>query len=100
MAITSAGVLIGAANPGDEAAPKRAGVERGQDVAQMIVRRRAALAGAEPAQKLDLPLAEPSDVCEGLSPGANRKEAQKQSLIERIDHFPRLPAVRHVLEKI
>ena len=38
-------------NPGDEAASERLGVERGEDVAEMIMRRRAVLERPEAAQQ-------------------------------------------------
>jgi hypothetical protein len=42
----------------------------------MVVRRRAIAKRQEPAQKLDLLLAEPRDIDKGFRPGQHRKQAQ------------------------
>ena len=98
MAMTSAGVFGQRRHPGDEAALERLGVERGENVAEMIMRRRAVRERPEPAQQLELLLAEPRDVGERLRAGQNRQQAQEQDLIERIDHLAGWPMIRHVFE--
>ena len=85
-------------DPGDEAALELLGVERGQDVAEMIVRRRAVLERPEAAQKLELLAAEQGDIDEGLGPGQHREQAQQQDLVERVGHLALLARVLQVLE--
>ena len=85
-------------DPGDEAALERLGVERGEYVAEVIVRRRSVAKRPEPAQERELLLAEPGDVDEGLSPGQHRQKAQQKHLIERIHHLAALARVRQILE--
>jgi hypothetical protein len=68
------------------------GVQGGEDIAEMIVRRRAI---AEPAQKVQLLVPESSDVHEGFRP---RQHRQKQHLVERIHHLAPLAVVRQVAE--
>ena len=98
MAMTSAGVLVKRRNPGDKAALERLRVERGENIAQMIMRRRAVCERPEPAQKIELLLAKTGDVGEGLRPRQHRQQAQQQDLIERIDDFPGLTLIRHIFE--
>ena len=52
----------------------------------------------EPAQKLDLLLAEPRDIDKGLRPRQHRKQAQQQHLGERINHLAGLARVGQILE--
>ena len=52
----------------------------------------------EPAQQVELLLAEPGDVGERLRPGKHRQKAQQQHLVERIDHFAALARVWQILE--
>ena len=85
-------------DPGDEAALELLGVERGQDIAEVIVRRRAILERAEAAQKLELLVAEEGDIDEGLRPGQHREQTQQQHLVERVRHLALLARVRQILE--
>ena len=85
-------------HPGHEAALELLGVEGGEDVAEVIVRRRAVAKRPEPAQQLDLLLAEPRDIDEGLRPRQHRQQAQQQHLGKRIDHLAGLARVRQILE--
>ena len=64
----------------------------------MIVRRRAIAKRPEPAQKIELLLAEPGDIDEGLRPGQHRQQTQQQHLVERINHLAALPRIRQILE--
>ena len=67
-------------HPGYEAALKRLGVEGGEDVAEMVMGRRARREGAKTAQQTELLLAEAGDVGNRLGPGQNRQKAQEQHL--------------------
>ena len=53
-------------HPGHEAALELLGIERGKDVAEVIVRWRPVTKRPEPAQQIELLLAEPRDIDEGL----------------------------------
>ena len=64
-------------DPGHEASLEGAGVERGKDVAEVIVRGRAVLIGSKPPQQIDLSLAKSRDVSESLCPGKNRQKYQQ-----------------------
>src|SRR5579863_7582488 len=85
-------------NPIDEAALKSLGVERGENVAQSVVRRRAVGEGQKSAQQVQFLLSEPRDRREAVRPGKHAKQRQKQNLIQGIDDFPRLPSVRQIAE--
>ena len=56
-------------------------------IAEVIVRGRAVAKRPEPAQKIELLLAEPRDIDEGLRPSQYREQTQQQHLGERIDHL-------------
>lgn len=66
--------------PRREAALEALGVQRGEDVAQMIMGRSALRIGLEPAQQRQLRLAETRDVSDRLGAGKHRQKAQKQHL--------------------
>lgn len=85
-------------DPGDKAPLERLRVERGENIAQMIMGGRALREGAEATQEIELLLAEPRNIGEGFRPGQHGEQAQEQYLVERIDDFPSLMAIRHVLE--
>ena len=85
-------------DPSGEATPKGLGVERGEDVAQMIVRRRAVFEGQKPLQKRQLGSAETGDVGEAVRAGDHRQQAKQQYLVERISDLAALPRVRHRFE--
>ena len=65
------------------------GVERGEDVAGLIMRRRAIGERPEPAQKRELLRPEAGDFHEALGPRQHRQQAQQQHLIERVITLPR-----------
>src|SRR5208337_3188093 len=85
-------------NPGNEAALEVLGVKRREDIAEVIVRRRAIAKWPEPAQEIELLGTETGDVDEGLRPGQYREQTQQQHCVEWIGHLPALPRVRHVPE--
>src|SRR5580700_10111083 len=83
-------------DPGDEATLEFPGVERRENVAEVVVRRRSIAERQKPAQKRDLLLAEPCDIDEGFRPGEHCEQAQQQHLFERVDHLAALPRVRKI----
>jgi hypothetical protein len=54
--------------------------------------------GAEPAQKVELPLAEPRDVDEAFRSGQNREQVEQQDFVEGTNHLARLTSVRQVID--
>ncbi len=74
MAMSSAGVLVNLPrrHPGHEATPEALSVERGEDIAEMIVARRPVGEGTETAQQAKLLLAKPRNVGETLRARQNR----------------------------
>jgi hypothetical protein len=85
-------------DPGDEATLERLGGERGQDVAQVVVRRRSVREGSEASEKGQLMPAEPGYVGDRLRPGDDGEQAQQQNLIERIFDLAALPNIRQISE--
>jgi hypothetical protein len=85
-------------NPGGEAPLELLGVKRGEDVAEVIVARRAIGEWPQPPQQPDLLLAEQGDLGDMLRPGQCGHQAQQQDLFERIGDFALLTRVRQVLE--
>ena len=89
MAMTSAGVLV------------KAEIQETKQLwnaGAMIMGGRAVRERPEATQKIELLLAEPRDIGEGLRPSQHSEQAQEQDLVERIDHLPGLPVIRHVFE--
>src|SRR5580693_1826731 len=80
-------------DPGDEATLEFRVVERRENVAEVVVRRRSIAERQKPAQKRDLLLAEPCNIDEGFRPGEHCEQAQQQHLFERVDHLAALPRV-------
>jgi hypothetical protein len=62
-------------DPGDKTALKRLGIERGEDIAEMVMRRRAARKGPKTAQETQLPIAKIRDVRERFRPRQHRQQA-------------------------
>nr|WP_246206830.1 hypothetical protein [Methylocystis heyeri] len=85
-------------NRGDEAVPEGFGVERGEDVAEVIMCRHSIGERPQAAQEGELLLAKARDVGEGLGAGQHREQAQEQDLIERINDLAGLTRVRHIFE--
>src|SRR5580693_942915 len=75
-----------APRPSNEAALEVLGVERREDVAEVIVQRRAIAKWPEPAQKRQLLGAEAGDIDQGLHRGQYREQAHQQHLVEQIGH--------------
>jgi hypothetical protein len=88
------------ADPGDEAALELFGIERGEQVAQLVVRRRAVLEGAKAAQRLKLLLAELGDLHPALGGGQHGHQAKQQHLVERIPYLAGLARVFEALEML
>ena len=84
-------------DPGDEAPLERLGVNRGEDVTQVIVRRRPIAERPETAQQREL-LREPGDIDKGLGPGQHREQRQHKHLVERIHHLAALARVRQIVK--
>ena len=81
-------------HPIDEAALELLGVEHGQNVAEVIMRRRPMAKRPEPPQQLDLLFPKPRNVDECLRPRQHRQQAQQQHFGQRIDHLAGLARVR------
>src|SRR6185295_8747945 len=84
-------------DPGNEATLERLGVNRGEDGAQVIVRRRPIAKRPEAAQQRELLRPEPGDIDEGLRPGQHREQRQHKHLVERIHHLAALARVRQIV---
>src|ERR1700690_4153629 len=87
-------------DPGHEAALEVLRVERGEDVAEMVVRWRTVEEWPEASQKLQFHVAKPGDIDEGFGPGQHREQRQQEHLIERIRDLAALTRIRHILEMI
>src|ERR1700684_2384373 len=85
-------------NPGHEAALELFGIENGQDIAQVIMGRRAVLERAEAAEKLKFLDAEESDLGKALGSGQHGEQAQEQDLIERVGHLAWLARILESIE--
>jgi len=85
-------------HPRHEASLELLGVERRQNVAEVVAARRSVAKRAEPPQQLEFLLAEPGDVSDRLRPGKHCQKAQAQHLVQRIRHFAALSRVRQILE--
>src|SRR5258707_7514262 len=70
-------------DPGDEATLEFRSVERRENVAEVVVRRRSITKRQEPAKKLDLLLAEPRDIDERFRYRQHSEQAQHLHLFER-----------------
>ena len=68
-------------DPGNEATLEGLRVEGCEQIAELIMRRRAVLKGAEPAQKIELLLAERGDLDPAVCPRQHRQQALQQHLI-------------------
>ena len=72
-------------DPIDEAALVCLGVQRGEDVAQRVMRRCPIGKRQKPTQQPQFLLPEPRDACEAIRAGKHRKQRKKQHLIKGID---------------
>ncbi len=84
--------------PGDEAALELLGVQHGEDIAKMVVRRRAVGEGAEAAQKVQLLAAEQCDAGDGLRAGQDGDQAEEKDLFQRVVHLPLLAGILQIIE--
>ncbi len=75
-------------------------VQHGEDIAEMVVRRRAVGEAAEAAQKVQLFAAEQGDVGDGLRAGQDGDEAEEQDLFQRVVHLPLLAGILQITEMI
>jgi hypothetical protein len=66
-------------DPGHEASLEGAGVERGKDIAEIIMGGRAVQIGPKPSQQFDLLLAKTRDVGERLGPRKNRQRIESST---------------------
>ena len=66
-------------DPGHEAKLEGAGVERGEDIAEMIMGGRTVHIGPKPPQEFDLALAKPRYVGERLRPRENRQKNKRST---------------------
>ena len=73
-------------------------VEGGENVAQMIMLRRAVLKRAKAAQEIELLAAEQGDIDDGLGDGQHGKQAEEQDLLEPIGDLALLARVIQILE--
>src|SRR5882757_3710374 len=85
-------------DPGGEAALELSGVQHGQDIAEMIVGRRAVTERTEAAQQVQLLHAKDGYLGDGLRPGRYREQAKKKDLLKRITHLALLPGVVEIFE--
>src|SRR5208282_6514209 len=81
-----------------EAALELLMVQHGEDIAKMVVRRRAVGEAAEAAQKVQLLTAEQGDVGDGLRAGQDGDQAEEQDLFQRVVHLPPLAGILQILE--
>ena len=86
-------------HPGYKTALELFGIECSQDVAEVIMSRRAVREGAEAAQESELLLTKPGHVGDRLGTGQHGEQAQQQDLIEGVEHLGLLARVRQVFEK-
>jgi len=84
--------------PIDETALKGRRVERGENIAQMILRGRAVAIAEKSAQEVELLFAKAGDVGERLGPRQHREKAEQQDFIEPIGELAGLPMSRHISE--
>ena len=87
-------------HPGHETALELVRVERGEDVAQVVVGRRSIGERPEPAEKVELLFAEAGNIDEGIGTRQHREERQKQDLVQRIHDLAALARIGHFLEMI
>jgi len=86
--------------PGHETALELLRVEGGEDVAEMIVRRRAVEEWTEAPEQVEFHATESGDIDEGFGSGQHREQRQQEYLLERIHDLAALSRIRHILEMI
>src|SRR5438477_8062399 len=85
-------------HPRHEAALKLLAIQRGKNIAEMIMSGSSMLKRTEAAQKIELFLAKPGDIDDGLGSRQYRQQTQQQNLLERVHHLAALPRVGQILE--
>jgi hypothetical protein len=85
-------------DPRDEATLEGLGVERGQNVAQGIVRGRTVLEPPQAFQERQFHSAKPGDIGDRLRPGHHSQKAEQQNFVERIFNLAGLAGIRQILE--
>jgi len=85
-------------HPGGEAALELFGIQRGQDIAEVIVRGRAVAERAEAAEQIPLFHPEDGNIGDGLGARQHGEQAEEKDLLKRVTHFASLPGVVEVLE--
>ncbi len=78
------------AHSGHEVAPERLGVERGENIAEVVVARRAVGEWQKAAHESQLLLTEPREIGETFSA---RQQGEQQNLIKPVGHLSRLPMI-------
>ena len=87
-------------HPGYKTALKLFGIQRGKDVAQMVMGGRSMLKSQKPAQKIELFLAKPGNIDDGLCASQDCQQAQQQNLVERVHHLAALSRIGQIPEVI
>ena len=73
-------------------------VQHGEDIAKMVVRRRAIGEGTEAAQQVQLLAAEQGDVGDGLRAGKDGDQAEEQDLRQWVVHLALLAGIFQIIE--
>jgi hypothetical protein len=87
-------------DPGNEAFLEAFAIEGREQIAELIVGRRAVLEGREAAQESQLVAAEQGDIDPAFGTGEHGKQAQQQHLGQRIGHLAALPRIIEVFEML
>ena len=85
-------------DPGDEATLERLRVETGEDVAEMVMRRRAVFEQLEPAKKYQFRLAKLRDGGDRLRARDHSRKAEKKNFVQGITDLAALTWIVHRLE--
>ena len=87
-------------DPGDEATLERLRVEGCEQIAELIVARRALFERPEAAQEIELPLAERGDLNPTVGARQDGQKALQQHLVERISHLAALSRIFKVFKML
>ena len=98
MAMTPSGIPVSAATQATKQRWNCSASSDGEDVAEMIVRRRAIRERPEAAQQVELLAAEQGDIGDGFGTGQHGEQAEEQDLVQRVGHLPLLARVLQILE--
>ena len=86
--------------PGDEATLERLRVVGCEQIAELIVARRALFERPEPAQELELPLAERGDLDPAVGSRQNSQQALQQHLVQGVGDLAALARVLKIFEML